>query len=86
MALIDAKLSKMIEQAGNIESSNNKGGLVNIIDQVLDHLVATGLAIHVQLPPKSVGVHWANRYGYGVSPMKSHKLGSLERRSVPCFI
>ena len=75
----DPAMAELIEKAGKMDAATNQAGVVAIVDQVLMQLVRKGLAIHVQLPPKSVGVHPSNRYGWGVSPTKALKLG-FDRR------
>ena len=55
---------------------DNNPAIVGIVDKVLASLLANGLAIHIVLPPASVGVHPKNRYGAGLIVSNVHKLGA----------
>lgn len=55
--------------------TSNMGKAVSVVDDVLENLVAAGLAWRMRLPPRHVGVHPCNRGGYGVSAIHVHDLG-----------
>ena len=52
------------------------GRLVSSIDDILQRLLDARMAYQMRIPPKMVGVHPANRGGYGVSAVEVHALGA----------
>jgi len=50
--------------------------LVSAVDDIIGSLTVAGLAWRQRIPPKMVGVHPANRNGYGVSAIEVHALGA----------
>ena len=74
-ATADPKIVQLLAQADNADKSGSPG-IVSIIETVLTMLIAAGLAVYMHMPPKSVGVHPDNRYGFGVSAAAMHDLAS----------
>lgn len=68
-----------MDRVASLLASVNKedSRLVSVIDDVLAELENTSMAWRVKLPCKLVGVHPANRGGWGVSPGDVHRLGSV---------
>jgi hypothetical protein len=56
--------------------SSTDGRLVSVIDTALEIMEKEGLAWRAKVPCRLVGVHPANRGGYGVNPAEVHRLGS----------
>lgn len=69
--MADPAVVKMLE---GIDKSDAR--LLSIVDDVLKRLVEIGQARYMRIPPKLVGVHPANRSGFGVSAIEVHALGS----------
>ena len=70
------EIAKLVTRATNAQQSKDNNGLVSQIETILESLKSLGLAYKERLHPKSVGVHWANRYGMGIVGSWMHKLGS----------
>ena len=58
----DQSMAALIEPAGKIDAKSNKAGLVAIVDQVLDKLVAEGRRSKVRGCPRSDSI-WLWRVG-----------------------
>ena len=50
--------------------------MVAHVDEITKLLSASGLTYRMKIPPRMVGVHPKNRFGYGVQAQSVHKLGS----------
>lgn len=70
-AMAEERISKMLSSVGKADAR-----LVSVVDEVLASLEKSGLAYRLRIPPKLVGVHPANRNGYGVSAIEVHALGA----------
>ena len=68
-------IAKLVGRALCMQQSKDNNGLVSQIEAILASLTSLGLAYKERLHPKSVGVHWANRYGLGIVGSWMHKLG-----------
>ena len=68
-------IEKIVGRALSMQESKDNNGLVSQIEAILASLTSLGLAYKERLHPKSVGVHWANRYGLGIVGSWMHKLG-----------
>ena len=64
------RIQQLIDSAGG-----EHGRIVSAVDQVVDILIELKLAYRLRIPPKMVGVHPANRGGYGISASEIHSLG-----------
>ena len=58
------------------DANKNRSKLVSSVDQIDVKLLQSGLAYKMQLLPEMVGVHPANRDGYGVHDGTVHALGA----------
>ena len=70
MAAVDALIANQLESIDKEDAQ-----LISIIDNIVGRLVDQRLAWTMKIPPKFVGVHPANRGGYGVSAVEVHALG-----------
>ena len=71
-----AMLVKM-EIESLIAAAQSPGGkIVSCVDSILELLLAENLAYRMLLPPATVGIHPANRDGYGVSATEVRVLGA----------
>lgn len=68
-------LEAMSFRKGKI-SNQEKSAIVGALDEVLKLLEADGFLSKLQIPPKKVGVHPRNRYGFGVHANNVHRLGA----------
>ena len=57
-------------------SNHEKSAIVGALDEVLKLLEGDGFLSKLQIPPKRVGVHPKNRYGFGVHANNVHRLGA----------
>ena len=57
-------------------SNQEKSAIVGALDEVLKLLDGDGFLSKLQIPPKKVGVHPKNRYGFGVHANNVHRLGA----------
>lgn len=73
----NSAIAKLLAEAtGCSNDASGHGQIVSKLDIILGMLIEDGLARYQQIPPKVVGVHPRNRYGYGVSAAQSHRLGA----------
>lgn len=70
MAVADPAIANQLDSIDKGDAQ-----LISIIDNVVARLVDQKLAWTMKVPPKFVGVHPANRGGYGVSAVEVHALG-----------
>ena len=70
MASVDHVIAAQIESIDKQDSQ-----FVAIIDNIVCRLMDHKLAWRMKVPPRLVGVHPANRGGYGVSAVEVHALG-----------
>ena len=70
IAMAKMRIQQLIDSAGG-----EHGRIVSAVDQVVDILIELKLAYRLRIPPKMVGVHPANRGGYGISASEIHSLG-----------
>ena len=69
----DPRIVELLQQA---ELSPDSAAIVSIEQSILDILLAVGLAWQgMKILCRHVGVHSSNRYGFGVSWSKMHRLG-----------
>ena len=59
-----------------IEQAKDGTRIVSIVDTIITLLEEQHLVYRVSLPPPLVGIHPANRDGYGVSVAEVHELGA----------
>ena len=57
------------------ELKDGAPGIVTIVESVIALLGDAGLSWKMQIPSNRVGVHSTNRYGFGVSWARFHRLG-----------
>ena len=74
MASVDHVIAAQIESIDKEDAQ-----FVAIIDTIVGRLQDQKLAFRIQIPPRLVGVHPANRGGYGVSAVEVHALGAGHR-------
>ena len=75
-AIIDTMMAPNANIEAIIAAASQKGGkVVSAVDRILQMLQEDNLAYRVSLPPALVGIHPANRDGYGVSATEVHELG-----------
>ena len=76
-AIPNQSIVQMIATAtAMVQSDGPVAKIVSTLDMILNALIEDGLARHQQLPPKCVGIHPSNRYGFGVSAAQVHHLGA----------
>ena len=66
----------IVQMIAVVQSDGPVAKIVSTLDMILNALIEDGLARHQQLPPKCVGIHPSNRYGFGVSAAQVHHLGA----------
>jgi len=71
MPVVNSKIVSLIAAA-----EKHGGKIVSCVDSILELLIDLKLAYRMSLPPGMVGIHPANRDGYGVSATEVHALGA----------
>ena len=71
MSGVDKRIAELIECA-----VKDGGRVVSCVDSIIEILLKENMAYVMRVPPAMMGVHWANRDGYGVSASEVHAIGA----------
>lgn len=72
-AMQNPLIMKLLADSSDV---TEKSKIVETVETIVGLLMEDGLVTQMHIPPKNVGVHPSNRYGFGVSAAKVHDLGA----------